>query len=271
MLTAGLLLLLTAVTHAQTTPYKRRAVSLSFGWQNFKMLDKHASPLAYGTNSIFPKIGFSYSRQTSRSDFQIEVSGASGQLLPKRFGNRTYKAKWSERDSFQYTVSSPFYNANIKASYFRNIRPFSTSHIKYWIGGVLNESAYYSDGVANFPWIINAADISPAFKVAYTPSFQHSVGIQVDFAAFAVVTRSIYALFPKTNKDKNAVSFFKQGTRIALPDKYRKANLQLTYQYQVSRKFAVGAAYGIKWMRYSNPKMLHAIDKNFDIKLSYTY
>lgn len=271
ILTASLLLVLTAMAQAQMPAYKRRAVGLSLGWQNFKMLDRHASPLPYGTNSIFPKVGLSYSRKTNRSDFSIEVAGATGQLLPKRFGQRSYKTRFSDKDSFQYKISSPFYNANIKASYFRNITSLSTSEVKYWVGGVLNESAYYGDAVANFPWTINAADLSPAFKVTYTPSFQHSIGIQVDIAAFAVVTRSIYALFPKTNKDKNAVAFFKQGTKTAMPDKYRKANLQLTYQYQVARKFAVGAAYGMKWMRYNQPKMVHVLDKTLDVTFLYTY
>lgn len=268
---ASLVLFMGATTQAQNTALKKRAVGLSVGWQNFKMLDKHTSPLAYGTNSIFPKVGFFYSHQTARSDFELEVSGAAGQLLPKKFGQRSYKTRFSDKDSFQYTISSPFYNANIKASYFRNISSFSTSHINYWVGGVLNESAYYGDAVANMPWMVNAADLSPAVKVAYTPSYKHSIGIQIDVAAIAVVTRSIYALFPKSNKDKNVPAFFKQGTKTALPDKYRKANLQLTYQYQVSRKFAVGAVYGLKWLRYSQPKMLHALDKNFNVKLSYTY
>ena len=271
ILTASLLLLITVVTQAQTTPFKKRTIGLSVGWQNFKMLDQHASPLAYGTNSIFPKIGISYSRQTNRSDFQLELSGTSGNLNPKNFGARKYKAKWNEKDSFQYNVGGAFYNANIKASYFRNLNSLSSDDLHYWVGGVLNESAYYSDAVANMPWVFNAADLSPAFKVAYTPSSQHSIGIQVDFAAIAVVTRAVYALFPKSNKDKNVPAYFKQGTKTAFPDKYRKASLQLTYQYQVSHKFAVGAGYSMKWMRYSTPKMLHATDKNFDIKFLYTY
>jgi hypothetical protein len=270
-LIACLLLLLTTIAQAQKTAYKQRAVGLSLGWQNFRMLDKHASPLAYGTNSIFPKVGFSYNRKTSRSDFQLELSGAIGQLLPTRFGQRNYKTRFNETDSFQYTISSPFYNANIKASYFRNISSLSGGDMKYWAGGVLNESAYYGDAVANFPWLVNAADLSPAFKVAYTPSNQHNLGIQFDFAAIGLVTRSIYALFPKSNRDKNTTAFFKQGTRTALPNKYRKVNMQLTYQYQVSREFAMGAAYAMKWMRYSQPGMLRAMDKNFDVRFLYTY
>src|SRR6478609_4368847 len=95
ILTVCLLLLLTAIVQAQKASLNKRQVGISVGWQNFKVLDKHASPLAYGTNTIFPKVGLSYSRQTSYSDFEIVVSGSSGQLLPKRYGARTYKAKWN--------------------------------------------------------------------------------------------------------------------------------------------------------------------------------
>jgi hypothetical protein len=270
-LTVCLLLVITTIVQAQKASQKRRQVGLSVGWQNFKVLDKHASPLAYGTNAIFPKVGLSYSRQTSRSDFEIAVSGSSGQLLPKHFGARTYKAKWSATDSFQYTISSPFYHADIKASYYRNISSLSTNHVQYWLGGIINESAYYGDAVANKPWIINMADLSPALKIDYAPAAKHSIGVKIDFAAIAFVTRATYAFFPKSNKDKNVPAYFKQGTRLTFPDKYHKGSVQLTYQYQVSHKFAVGTAYSMKWIHYSYPKALHAMDKNFDIKFLYTY
>lgn len=271
ILTVCLLLLITTMIQAQTAPFKKRQVGVSLGWQNFRVLDKHASPLAYGTNAIFPKVTLSYSRQTSRSDFAIEVAGSNGQLNPSRFGARTFKAQWSPTDSFQYTVSSLFYHADIKASYFRNLSSLSTSTVQYWVGGQFNESAYYGDAVANMPWIVNTADLSPVFKIAYAPTSKHTIGVRIDFAAIALVTRATYALFPKSNKDKNVPAYFKQGTRTAFPDKFHKGALQLTYQYQVSRKFAVGTGYSLKWMHYSDPKPLRALDKNFDIKFYYTY
>src|SRR3954470_17677482 len=100
ILTVCLLIGLIPLANAQKETDKKRQVGLSVGWQNFSVLDQHASPLAYSTNTLFPKVGLSYSSQTERSAYSIEVAGASGQLLPKRFGARTYKAKWSATDSF---------------------------------------------------------------------------------------------------------------------------------------------------------------------------
>src|SRR4051812_35783963 len=170
ILTVCFVIGLLPLTNAQKETFKKRQVGVSLGWQSFSVLDQHASPLVYSTNTLFPKVGLSYSRQTERSAYSIEVAGASGQLLPKRFGARTYKATWSARDSFQYNVASPFYNLDIKGSYFRNISSLPTSDVQYWVGGTVNEAAYYGDAVANMPWIVNAVDLSPAFKVDYAPA-----------------------------------------------------------------------------------------------------
>jgi len=266
-----LVLVSATATQAQKVPVPRRAIGLSLGWQNMKMLDQHASPLAYGTNSIFPRVGLSYSRQTGRSAYDIEVSGASGQINPARFGARQYKAKWSQTDSFQYTLSSPIYMTDIKVSYYRNLGSLSTGNQNYWVGGALEESAYLAPEMMNMPWLYNAVDLSPAVAVNYEPSFDHNIGIKVDFAAIALVSRATYGFFAKSNKDKNVKAFLKQGTRAVLPNKYRKGNLNLFYRYQVSRKFAMGSSYKLKWTHYSVPKPLRVLDKSLDFKFSYTY
>lgn len=261
--------LLIASAQAQRKPTNQ--IGITLGWQNFQFLDKHASPLKYGTNSLFPSLGLYYSHQTDQSYYNIKVSGAKGTANALRFGAREYKTKWSSKDSFQYQVSSQFINANIEATYFRNIRSLSTDKTQYWVGGSLNESAYYADEVANFPWMVNTLDLSPAFQMQHTTYTKHSIGFKVDLAAIGLVTRSVYSLFPKSNKDKNVPAYLKQGTRLASVNKYQKVNLQFNYQFQMTKHFAVGAEYRLKWMHSTYPKHLRALDKHFDIKFAYTY
>ncbi|HYH14879.1 MAG TPA: hypothetical protein VD794_06660 [Flavisolibacter sp.] len=259
----------TAIVYGQSKP--KNTIGLSLGWQNFRMLDKHASPLQYGTNSLFPSLGLSYAHQNNRSRYEIKVSATNGTMNATRFGARNFKTKWSATDSFQYQISSAFINANIEATYQRKLSSLSDSKVQYWVGGKLSESAYYGDEVANFPWLLNTLDVGPSFEVEYSPFTKHQIGFKVDLAAIGVVTRTVYALFPKSNKDKNVPAYLKQGTRLASVDKFQRINFQLGYQYQVTKHFIVGADYRLKWMNYSHPKSLRALDKHFDVKFAFTY
>jgi hypothetical protein len=269
LLTSFLTLTVVGAALAQTKP--RNTVGLTLGWQNFRMVDQHASPLQYGTNSIFPRIGLTYAHQNNTSFYEIKLSGSKGNLNPARFGARNYVTKWSGTDSFQYQISSAFINANVEASYYRNMGSLSSSKTQYWVGAKLHESAYYGDEVANFPWVLNTLDLSPSFALDYRPAEQHQIGFKVDIAVVGLVTRAVYSLFPKSNKDKNVPAYLKQGTRLASIDKYQKVHFQVDYKYKVSKHVEVGAAYRLKWMHYSYPKSLKALDKHFDINFAYTY
>jgi hypothetical protein len=254
---------------AQTKP--RNSIGLTVGWQNFTVLDKHVSPLRYSTNSLFPKLGLFYNKETNRSILDVQVSASKGTIHPSRFGERRYKAVWSAKDSFQYSLGSKFIHANIEASYLRNVSSLSTDKFNYWVGGTLKEAAYYGDEVASSDWLLNVADLAPSFQIGYLPLNNHKLTIRVDLSVLGVITRPIYALFPKSNKDKNLPSYFKQGTQLASLDKFQKVNFQVGYQYQVGRHFAAGVLYRLKWLHYSLPADVRAVDKQFDIKLSYTY
>lgn len=95
-LLALLLLAASLLGGAQTKP--RNSIGLSLGWQNFTFLDRHVSPLTYSTNSLFPKVGLFYNKQTDRSILNIQVAAAKGSIDPSRFGERSYKAVWSPKD-----------------------------------------------------------------------------------------------------------------------------------------------------------------------------
>lgn len=115
------------------------------------------------------------------------------------------------------------------------------------------------------------ADLAPAFQVGFLPVNNHSLTLRVDLSVLGAITRPDYALFPKSNKDKNVPAYFKQGTQLASVDKFQKVGFRIGYQYQAGRHFAAGVEYRLKWMHYSLPKDIRAADKHFDVKLSYTY
>lgn len=265
---AGLVFLFSA-GYSQSKP--KNEVGLTISWQNFQFSDKHSSPLKYGTNSLFPKVGLFYNKETNASVFHVHLKGALGNIYPSRFGARTYQSNVNGVDSFQYQVSSKFIHADVEAGYFRKIKPLSNDQFTYLVGGTINETAYYADKVANTPWLLNVVDLAPGFRMNYLPQAKHSLSLKLDLSVFGLITRPIYALFPKSNKDKNVPAYFKQGTRSGSLNKFQKIAFQVSYQYQVTKKFAAGAEYRLKWMHYSLPKPIRTVDKSFEVKLAYTY
>lgn len=267
---ALLLLLCTAFLSSQGQHKPRNSVGVSIGWQNFSFLDQHSSPLKYSTNSLFPKVGLFYSKQTDRSFLNVHLAASKGSVFPSRFGQRSYKSVWSPTDSFQFTVASPFVHVDMEASYLRQVSK-TPDRVSTWIGASFNEAAYYGDDVARFPWLLNVADLSPRVRVQYAPLSRHSFTLQVDLSVLAAITRPVYALFPKSNRDKNVPAYLKQGTQLASMNKFQKVNFSVGYNFQASRHFAAGVQYRLKWLHYTLPKDIRAVDKQFDVRLSYTY
>ena len=266
--TIACLLMLYAV-HAQISRPKRNSLGISAGWQQMKFFDQHASPLIYKATAS-PRLGVFYNHQSDRSIFNIKVSGGVGTANPERFGARDYQIKWSDTSGFRYQVASQFINANIQTTYLRRLSPLN-SKFSTWVGGTINESAYYADEVANFNWFTNAVDFSPALQLNYAVNNKHNLGVKIDFASIGVLTRMVYSFFPKSNKDKNVVALFKQGTRVASVNKYQKVNVVFDYKYFASNSIALGADYQVKWFRYTYPKTIKAIDNSFNLNMEYLF
>lgn len=269
LISTGFLFIFLACAQAQPDTWGRNSLGISAGWQQLKFLDEHASPLLYKANAT-PLIGLNYTHRGTRSYFSIKASGGAGSANPGRFGSRDYMTRWSEKDSFQYQISSLFVLAELEATYFKKLNPSSAGTLNYWLGGTISERAYYADEVANMPWMINAAEFSPGFKIDYQPRSRHLFSVKIDLAGVAFLTRNVYGLFAKSNKENNVVSYLKQGTRFTSLHQYQKVRFELNYTAQVSRRIALGATYGLKWLHYSYPKPLHAVDNRFYFNLNYS-
>ncbi|MBE7172184.1 MAG: hypothetical protein INR73_16470 [Williamsia sp.] len=258
-----------ACAKAQQGRWGKNSLGISAGWQQLKFLDEHASPLRYeGTTT--PLFGLNYMHSGARTYFHVKAAGGIGSANPSRFGARNYMARWNEKDSFQYQISSLFAHAQLEATYLKKLNPSSSGPLGYWLGGTINEQAYYADEVANMPWLINAAEFSPSFKMDYQPHFRHQFSLKIDLAGIAFFSRTVYGLFAKSNKDNNVVAYLKQGSRLVYADQYRKIGIELNYTAHVSRRIALGGSYGLKWMRYSFPKPLRAVDNRFWLNVNYS-
>ncbi|ADB38127.1 hypothetical protein [Spirosoma linguale] len=253
LLLAGLM----PATSALAQEY-RHAVGISVGTFNLQSLDKQASPLRY-SGSIRPHFGLAYRHMGENSRFSLRLSGGTGSMNPERFGARTFSTTFPDGKPFSYQVSSELYNATLEADYLQRVSSPDNAHSAVWVGGAFQESAWYASEVANFPWLVNSATFSPVVQLDHTFTSRHSFTIRVDMALIGLITRAIYANFPKSTSDNNVSAFFRQGTRTELAGKLKNVNLQVGYSYRLSPRMNVGAGYRVRYFSYPSPEKIRAV------------
>ncbi len=243
----------------------RNSIGLSIGTFHLRTLDQQASPLRYA-GKVYPLYGLSYRHHSDRSQFNLRVSGGMGTMNPERFGPRTYSTKFGDGTPFSYQISSGLYQLNLQADYLRRVGPAEGNRLSTWVGGTLQESLLYADEVANFPWVINTATFSPVVQTDYALGAGHSLTLRVDMAVVGLITRAIWASFPKSTSDNNVIAYFKQGTRPTTVGKLGNVNVQFGYAYRLSNRLSVGATYRARYLSYPSPRSIRALSQSMAIE-----
>ena len=243
----------------------RNSIGLSVGAFRLRTLDQQASPLRY-EGTVYPLYGFKYHHHSDRSQFNLRLSGGMGTMNPERFGARTYSTKFGDGTPFSYQISSELYHINVEADYLRRIGGTEPGRFNTWVGGSVGESFLYADEVANFPWVLNTATFSPVVQTDYAFGASHSLMLRVDMAVVGLITRAIWASYPKSTNDNNVVSYFKQGTHPAAVGKLGNVNLQLGYSYRLSPRLSVGATYRARYLSYPDPRPIRALTSSLALE-----
>jgi hypothetical protein len=243
----------------------RNSLGLSVGTFQIRTLDQQASPLRYVGN-VYPLYGFRYHHHSDRSQFNLRLSGGMGTMNPERFGTRTYSTKFGDGTPFSYQISSELYHVNVEADYLRRIGSGEPDRFNTWVGGSVNESLFYADEVANFPWVVHTATFSPVLQADYALGASHSLTLRVDMAVVGLITRAIWASFPKSTGDNNVVAYFKQGTHPATGSKLGNVNVQLGYTYRLSPRLSAGATYRARYLSYPDPRPIRALTSSLSLE-----
>ena len=243
----------------------RNSIGLSIGTFRLRTLDQQASPLRYG-GTIQPLYGFSYRRHTDRSQFNLRVAGGMGTINPTRFGSRTYTTKFGDGTQFSYQISSELYHVQLEADYLRRVGSAEPGRFNTWVGGSLQESAWYADEVGNMPWMVNSATLSPVVQTDYAVASNHSLTLRVDMAVVGLITRAIWSNFPKSTNDNNVVAYFKQGTRPATIGRLSNVNVQFGYGYRISPRLSVNATYRGRYLSYPDPRPIRALSSSLSLE-----
>jgi hypothetical protein len=236
----------------------RNSIGLAIGTFRLHSLDQQASPLRYA-GLIRPLFGLSYRHHSESSRFNLRLSGGAGTMNPDRFGARTYTTKFGDGTPYAYQISSELYTMNLEVDYLRRIGPVEPNPFTTWVGGSFQESLLYADEVANFPWVVNTATLSPLIQSEYRFAANHSLTLRVDMAVVGLITRAIWASFPKSTRDNNVMAYFKQGTHPATVSKLGNVNVQVGYTYRISPRFSMGATYRARYLSYPDPRPIRAL------------
>ncbi len=260
----GLAVLAFGVSSVSAQSYRHR-IGVSVGTFGLRALDQQASPLLYVAR-IRPLYGLTYHHQAARSQFALRLAGGLGTMNPDRFGPRTYSTTLSDGTPFVYQISSQLYHLNLEADYLRRIVGHERHHFTAWVGGSIGEAMLYSDEVANFPWVVNATTFSPTVLTTYTIGAGHRLMARADVAVAGLITRAIWANFPKSTGDNNVVAYFKQGTHPATVDKLGNVNLQLGYSHQLSPRLRLAATYRARYLTYSDPRPIRTLISSLSLQ-----
>ncbi|GAB4028026.1 hypothetical protein [Spirosoma gilvum] len=243
----------------------RNSIGLSIGTFRLHSLDEQASPLRY-TGLVKPLFGLSYRHHSENSHLNLRLSGGAGTMNPQRFGARTYTTKFGDGNSYTYQISSELYHVNLEVDYLRRIGPAEPTRFTTWVGGSFQESLLYADEVANFPWVVNTATLSPIIQSDYMFAANHSLTLRVDMAVVGLITRAIWASFPKSARDNNVTAYFKQGTHPATVNRLGNMNVQFGYSYRISPRFSMGATYRARYLSYPGPRPIRALTSSVSLE-----
>ncbi|WP_460667178.1 hypothetical protein [Larkinella knui] len=245
--------------------HDRNTIGVSVGTFSLRMLDQQASPLRY-KGAIQPVFGLRYGHESDRSRLNIRLSGGAGTLNPERFGPRSYSTSFPDGKPFTYEIASVFYYVGLEADYLRRVNSVENTNSALWVGGAVQESIWYADEVANFPWVVNTATVSPVIQYDYHFQPRHSLTLRVDMAVLGLITRAIYANFPKSTQDENVKAFFKQGTQAATANRLGSVNLQVGYGFRVSPRISFGATYRARYLSYPSPRPIRAVSNTISLE-----
>ncbi|PSR52762.1 hypothetical protein AHMF7605_04110 [Adhaeribacter arboris] len=245
---------------------RAKEISLMFGPYHQATLDAQASPLLYKTHNSNSAAFYLINRGT-KSRFQFKLHSGWGSYSPERFKSRTYGD-----DNYVYSITPTLYALQLKLAYLRKINAaLSSTNWQLFVGAELSNGFLLSDQIANTFWATNLAGLNATVLAEWQPIRQHSLTAQVSIPALAIVSRANYANYAKSTHGTNLTEFFHQGSDLVTLNKLQQINLEAKYNYQLSRRFGLGALYQFSWFHYPDPRPIRSYSQALLLQTSYRF
>ncbi len=226
---------------------------IEVGYQNFRMLDKNASPLIYVSNNGC--LDFRFQKRTSQKIWSIGTSLSVGNNQSKRFGQRRavvdgHTSITGDADSSVYVINPAisFVEAGLAYSYFWKL---NTNKLNVFIGGQVKENFYYS-GLGADTWFFNQLSILPVCRLIIFDEQKSKIETEIAVPVFSYLVRQPYTLDPSLPVDSYFWAYLKTGSHVSSLNDLQKINFRLNYFHQISERKTVGLSYKFMWMNYGN-------------------
>lgn len=259
----ALLCLGTVVSFAQENETDNHAAEASIGLVRGvnKLHDWQASPMQYFTN--YNGLKGDYKRITSKNLWHFGFEAGLGDMVSPALGKRQFR--FDEGDETFYLVPT-MYKGLLYAQYLRQISN-QTNQLSY-LGIKIQDSFFYADGLAMNIWSMNLLEISA--KYSYIKKFgrRHQLEGNISLPILASVARMPFSNVV-SQPDKSQSRAFLEGAEWGFLGKYVHPEIEISYQYKISKRNALRFNYRYQWLSYDQPLTIRMSDHQ--IGLAYVY
>jgi len=234
-------------------------VELAFepGVQHLRMLDRHASPLAYQTTGT--NLGFLFRKEKNDRLLTIRATYLNSQLEPVN------------ASLFRYNFNG---DKNTTAATLAINRLWKHRRIpSLWWGLSASYNALVDfEGVANFPWATLYGDVGLKVRKDLSVGEKISLELEAGLPLVGIVTRQPYNFIPRVEGEEPGVpSLLKLGTKVATWNRYQRLDFSLAGKIELGQHWSLRPAYRFHWARYPEPKVLRLYRQEVVVGLSYKF
>lgn len=262
-LVAGLCFALSiASARAQDTQEKPGAefrISYLRGTQ--KLHDLQASPMIYYTT--YNGLNLDYKRITEKNRWEFGLEAKTGNMIAPELGEREFQIE-EGGDSFVLIPSQYF--GEIRVGYQRQVS--SNSKSQGYLGGMIRDEFYYSDGLAMNTWSMNSLEFAARYSHFVELGKKHRIEGDVILPLVAFTARMPYSNVV-SQPEKSQAKAFLEESEFASIGAYQHPEIQLSYRYHLSHRSGLEFRYSLDWLHYSEPRSIKK--SNHEIALAWVY
>lgn len=227
------------------------------GVQHLRMLDRHASPLAYQTTGT--NLGLHFRKEKNNRLLSMRGSFMISQLEP---------------------VDASLFRYNFNGEKNTISAALAISHLwkhqripSFWWGATLNYNAFVDfEGVANFPWATLYGDVGLRARRDFLVGEKITLQVDAGLPLVGVVTRQPYNFIPRVEEEEPGVpSLLKLGTKVATWNSYQRFDFGLAGKLELGRRWTLRPEYRFHWARYTTPDVLRLYRQEVVVGLSYKF
>ncbi len=231
-------------------------IGVSLGLNQWQILDRNTSPLAY--RALQTDVGLHFKYFQNHSMMRIGFRGALGHVRPANIPDRDVYFQEKDENGEQKTVAVPA-NGNLLSfrmdiGYQYILNPNDLQN-RFGLGLTISDELYNPSGFTR-PGLMNIASLNPSMYYEHEFSPAHRVHVNASAPIFAFVTRMPYDNTVSLPGKSPIAGLFSKGTNFSSWANYQAFELGLGYKGRISDNINAGIDYVYQWKSIAQPKPL---------------